>query len=71
MKLLTDWRCIVRRAWSFRLMALACLLSGIEVALPMFATSFPRGPFAVLSLITTGAALAARLVAQKEMHADE
>lgn len=71
MRLLTDWRCIVRRAWSFRLMAAACLLSGIEVALPMFASSFHRGSFAVLSLITTGLALAARLIAQKELHADE
>jgi hypothetical protein len=52
-------------------MAAACLLSGIEVALPMFASSFHRGSFAVLSLITTGLALAARLIAQKELHADE
>lgn len=30
-----DWKSILRHAWSVRLMILAALLSGLEVALPL------------------------------------
>ncbi len=67
MKLLADWREILRRAWSIRLMIVAGLLSGIEVALPFFADAMPRGVFAALSVLIVMAALVARLVAQKDL----
>lgn len=70
MKLLTNWKRILKRAWSIRLLILAGVLSGIEVVLPFFSDSIPRGPFAVLSFLAVGGAFVARLVAQKEM-ADE
>lgn len=63
-----NWRDVLRYAWSVRLIALAALLSGIEAALPLFTYSFPRGVFAVLSLITTAAAFIARLIAQKNVE---
>lgn len=68
MILLPDWKLIVRRAWSVRLALLAALLSGIEIALPLFADAFPRNVFAALSFVATAAAVVARLVAQPRMH---
>ena len=70
MKLLTDWKRILKRAWSIRLLILAGALSGIEVVLPFFSDAIPRGPFAVLSFLAVAGAFVARLVAQKEL-ADE
>ena len=35
MRLINEWRAVLRRAWSIRLMLLAGLLSGIEVVLPL------------------------------------
>jgi hypothetical protein len=69
MKLLDDWKGVLRRAWSIRLILLAGLLSGIEVALPLLdgVVSLPRGLFACLSLVMTAAAFVARLLAQKEV----
>ncbi len=59
-----NWREVLRYAWSIRLMLLAALLSGAEVALPFFEYSIPTGLFAALSGLTTAAALVARFVAQ-------
>lgn len=68
MKLRNDWKHIARRAWSFRLMALAALLSWAEVILPLFMDSLPRNLFAVLSFIAVCGGLLARIVAQKEFE---
>ena len=65
MKLLENWRDIVRKAWSMRLMLLAAALSGVEIVLPLFSESIPRGVFAVGSFVTVAGAFLARLVAQK------
>lgn len=70
MKLITNWKQILKKAWSVRLLIVAALLSGIEVALPFFADQVPRGPFAALSFLAVASAFVARLVAQKEF-ADE
>ena len=67
MKLATNWKLILRKAWSVRLMLTAGALSAIEVALPFFADSMPRGIFASLSGVSVGAAFVARLVAQKDV----
>lgn len=65
MKLAGNWRELLRRAWSIRLMLLAAVLSGVEVALPFFSEAIPRGLFAGLSAVVVGGAFVARLVAQK------
>ena len=70
MKLIADWKEIVKKAWSFRLMALAAVLSGAEVILPLFMDSIPRGLFAVLSFVAVGGGLVARLVAQNGVNND-
>lgn len=67
LKLYENWREILKRAWSLRFMALAALLSGVEVALPFFESSFPRGVFAMLSAAAVAGAFVARLVAQKNI----
>lgn len=66
--LLADWRRIVRRAWSFRFAALAGILSGAEVVVPLFSESAPRGLFAVGAMLLSGAAMVARVVAQRNMR---
>jgi hypothetical protein len=65
MKLLPDWRDILKKAWSIRLILLACVLSGMEVAGPYIFAGLPNGLFAGLSALTTAAAFGARLLAQK------
>lgn len=67
MKLYDNWREILRKAWSIRLMLLAGVLSGVEVVLPLFSYALPHGLFAALSGITVAAAFVARLVAQKDV----
>lgn len=67
MKLYDNWKDILRRAWSIRLMLLAGLLSGCEVVLPLFVDAIPRNLFAVLSMLTVTGAMVARLVAQKDV----
>jgi hypothetical protein len=67
--LIPNWRDVAKKAWSMRLMALAGLLSGAEVALPYLdgLLPIPPGVFAVLTLITVGAAFVARLVVQQSL----
>ena len=68
MKLIANWREILRYAWSIRLMILAGVLSGVEVILPLFADCCPRGLFAALSLLTISGAFVARIVAQRNVR---
>lgn len=67
MKLYENWRDILRRAWSIRLIILAGLLSGCEVILPLFYDAIPARLFALLSFVAVAGAFIARLVAQKDM----
>jgi len=68
MRLITNWQHILKHAGSIRLILLAGVLSGVEVILPMFSDSIPRGVFAVLSLVVSGGGVVARLVAQPVMQ---
>lgn len=65
MHLIPNWRAVIARAWSMRLMFLAALLSGVEVILPFFPEAFPHGVFAALSGLVVAAAFVARIVAQR------
>ncbi|KQT54615.1 hypothetical protein ASG43_03245 [Aureimonas sp. Leaf454] len=64
--LIANWRRVLRYAWSVRLMILAAILSGAEVALPLIDgfLEMPRGVFAALSGLTTAGAFVARILAQ-------
>lgn len=67
MKLYDNWREILRKAWSIRLMLLAGLLTGCEVILPLFTDTMPRNVFAILSMLAVSGAFVSRLVAQKDV----
>lgn len=67
MALLSNWRAVLMGAWSVRLIMIAALLSGGEVALPMLegVIAVPPGVFAATSGLVAAAALLARVVAQE------
>ena len=67
MRLDAEWRQIVKKAWSFRLVLLAAVLSGLEIVLPYMIDKFPNGVFITLSFVVTVAALIARVIAQPKM----
>lgn len=68
MKLYSNWKDIVRKAWSIKFILLAGILSATEVILPLFFDYFDRGTFAVLSFIAVSGAFISRIVAQKDME---
>jgi len=69
MKLVADWREVLRHAWSIRLMLVAALLSGLEAAQPLVAGLLPVPPmlFALCAALISAAAFIARLVAQEQL----
>ena len=68
MRLIDDWKKVLRYGWSIRLIVLAGLLSGLEIVLPMFGDVLPRRLFAALMFSVTVAAFIARLTAQPKMR---
>ena len=67
MRLYSNWKDILRKAWSIRFMVIAGLLTGIEVILPLFHENIPKNLFAALSMVFVTSALIARLVAQRDV----
>lgn len=70
LKLANDWKLILKKAWSIRLMLLAGILTGCEAVLPLYQETIPRGLFAGLSMIAIVGGFIARLLAQKDMGDD-
>lgn len=68
MQLITGWQQILKKAWSVKLIAIAGILSGLELLLPMYGPDLPRQWYAIATLLITALALVARLVAQKEFN---
>lgn len=68
MRLLPEWRQIIRHAMSVRLMLLAVLLSVMEAALPFLPLPIPQGLASALAAIVTLAAGFSRLVAQQALQ---
>ena len=67
-QVIKDWRWVLRKAWSVRLMFLAAILSGLEWLLPMLGDFIPKGWFGFLGFIVTVAACAARFLAQRSVE---
>lgn len=67
-RLLPDWKQVVRRAWSIRLMLLAGLLSGLEAILPivMEVAPWPRWIASTIISLVVGLAFVTRLMAQQD-----
>ena len=70
MNLVPNWKKVATKSWSIRLIVLAALLSGIEVALPFLPINISAGWFTVASILTSAGAYVARLFAQKELHGE-
>lgn len=72
MTLLDNWRDVIAKAWSVRLIILSAILSGFEVALPTLQAVLeplgivPPGLFAATAFVITAAAGVARIIAQPE-----
>lgn len=73
MRIITNWRAVLRHSSSFWLNVLASFLSGAEIVVQVFIDDppLPRGTFAMLALATTLAAGVARFVAQNAISGDQ
>lgn len=68
MTLVSNWKAVLKRAWSIRFMMLALAASGMETFLSLVDAQFlglPNGAFAALAGAATSIAFASRLIAQK------
>jgi hypothetical protein len=72
LKLVENWRDVLTKAWSLRLLAIAGLLTGIEAALSLVPSEYtfalPAWVWPVVTLLITAAAFVARLVAQDSIR---
>jgi len=72
MTLTDNWKAILIKAWSIRLIILSGLLSGIEFAMPSIITFIepldlvPKGSFALLAVLVSASAAIARVIAQPQ-----
>ncbi|TCR65429.1 hypothetical protein [Bosea sp. BK604] len=73
MRLVWNWQAVLRHAWSIRLLVVAGVLSGAEVALPLLdgVLDIPEGVFAALSFLATAGAFVSRIVAQQSVSGGE
>lgn len=72
--IIENWWAVLKHAWSVRLMVIAALLSGAEIAVQVMIAyavkiPIPSGLFAALAGLVTIAATIARFVAQKKLSA--
>jgi len=73
MSLVSNWRRVLRHAWSVRLSVLAGALSAAEVAVQVFIDNppIPRFTFAILAGLISLSAAIARFVAQRSVSGAE
>lgn len=67
MRLVTDWRVVLKKAWSIKWMSAAGVFSTAESLLPFWAEDFPRGVFAGLTVFAVVGGIVTRLIAQREL----
>ena len=65
MQLDPQWKTILRRAWSARLMLLAGVLSAAEAVVPFFSDVIDRRVFALLLAGLTFGGVVARVIVQR------
>lgn len=68
MRLIPEWRRVLRKAWSVRLNLLAVALTGATAALPAFMGIIPPMWLLALCTVVPLAAAVARLVDQPKMR---
>jgi hypothetical protein len=67
MRLIPEWKRLLRRAWSIRLNLGAALLSAADTAWQTYTTGQPP-IVAVITMVVSLSAAVARLVAQPKLH---
>lgn len=67
MRLVHNWREIAVKAWSIRWIIAAAFFGAVELALPLFVERLPLPAFLILSTLCMVAALAARLMVQRNI----
>ena len=71
MRLRSDWRVILRKAWSVRLMLLSAALNGLAAVWFVLSDNVPEWLVLVGGVLLPVAALVARLIDQPRMRDDE
>jgi hypothetical protein len=74
MQLVPDWKRLLRKAWSLRLMLLAGLLSGAEAVINVVGSEWlpvPKWGRMLIILAVIGGAFVLRLVAQKGLRDEQ
>ncbi len=61
----SEWKLVIRRAWSFRLTVIAGIFSATETLLPYFSDDLPRGIFSALTIVASVGAMVASLISQQ------
>ena len=70
MKLHSNWKLILQKAWSIRMIILSALFSAAQLVIPVYGDVLPRDAFAILSALACTGAIIARVVTQKEFQDD-
>lgn len=72
MKLIPDWRTVLRKAWSVKFNVAATLFGAAEVAVAIWQPAgVPNGMFAGGAAAISIFANVSRLLAQKELHGND
>lgn len=72
LRVISNWRAVLRYAWSVKLMILAAILTGLEAALPLLGDLLPIPPgwFAAASFAVVMGAFAARFFVQQKISGE-
>jgi len=71
MKPIKNWRAVLKKAWSVRLMILAAVLAGVEVILPFLTPTRPGIGWSLFTFCIVCGALLSRFVAQSDVSDHE
>lgn len=78
MEFIEDWRAVLRKAWSIRMILLAGFFSGAETVMQITVAlgwldklPLPAGALALIGFGFSNLALVTRLLAQRESRGDE
>lgn len=68
MRLRTEWRRFLRKAWSVRFAFVSGIFSGASAILPYFVDVMSRTTFSIIAMIAAIGSIVASTIEQKELH---
>ncbi len=68
MKLVSNWRRVLRKSWAIRLSIVSCLLSTAELVLQLLTPQMPSGRFIAAAAVVSLLAGIARVIEQRSLH---